>query len=381
MSHTAQLGGAELALGRLLGRERVWQAALCAPPGGAFDGLPRHGVTLDESLPALPTGGTRGRSPVLAAQYLAALRAASRVLRRSAHFAGADIIHANTAAAGIISALAVRGSGTRLVLHLRDLVTTESLGQFGYLAFTRIALGRASGIIANSQTTLGSAHGLFPAGVPTAVLPSPIGIQRPATPPTVRPTVRTIGMIGRLQHWKGQHIFLRAFADQFRGTDTRGLIAGAPLFGETAYAEELRRLAADLGIAEQVTFLGQIDDVAGFLDSIDLLVHASLRPEPLGQTVVQGLARAKPVIATEGGGPSEWIRDGINGLLVVPGQPEALAASMRKMADSPELRSALTEGAMRTTGILTDDECMTAHGDLFRQVWHADPPTARRRSK
>ncbi|SCF33533.1 Glycosyltransferase involved in cell wall bisynthesis [Micromonospora viridifaciens] len=366
VSHTGHRGGAELALARLLATERSWTATLCCPPGGdAFDGLATQGVTVDQRLPRLPVGGTRSRSPMLAARYIAALRAAASTLRCSPWFGRADLIHANTAAAGIICALANRGRQVPLVVHLRDLVTPESMGRFGYTAFTRLALPHVDGVIANSQATLASAADRLPAGVRRVVLQSPSGLRHRVTEPQVRSQVRAIGMVGRLQRWKGQHVFLRAFADVFRGTDCRAYLAGAPLFEETAYEQELRLLAVDLGIADQVSFLGHVDDVPSFIDSVDVLVHASVRPEPLGQTVLQALAHAKPLIATEGGGPSEWIRSGVNGLLVPPDRPEELAAALRKLAGSRELRVELATGAAATPGILSDAACAMAHAAFF----------------
>ncbi|MGW4497904.1 glycosyltransferase [Micromonospora sp. NPDC004336] len=367
VSHTGHRGGAELALARLLAAGPSWTAGLCLPPvGDAFGGLAGHGVALDPRLPQLPVGGTRSRSPMLAARYLTSLRAAAGALRGSALFGAADVIHANTAAAAIISALANRGRSVPLVVHLRDLVTPESMGRFGYAAFTRLALPHVAGVIANSQTTLASAADRLPAGARRVVLQSPSGLLERVTQPHVRDQVRAIGMVGRLQRWKGQHVFLRAFANVFRGTDVRARLAGAPLFDEAAYEQELRTLAVELGIAGQVDFLGHVDDVAAFVDSVDVLVHASVRPEPLGQTVLQGLARAKPLVATEGGGPSEWIRSGANGLLVPPDQPHALAAALRKLADSRETRRELAAGAAATPGILSDAECTRAHAAFFQ---------------
>jgi len=368
VSHTAHPGGAELALARLLAGQRRWHAGVCAPAsGGAFDTLVAHGVTLDRDLPALPTGGTRGRSPLLVARYLAALRAAAHRLRASPLAAAADLRHANTAAAAIICALADRRRAHPLVVHLRDLVSPDSLGRFGYPAF-RSALRRADGVIANSRSSLDSAAGLIPAGRPAVVLQSPSGITARVTQPYVAPAVRVIGMIGRLQPWKGQHIFLDSFARAFQGTEVRAHLAGAPLFGETGYADDLRQLVRRLGIAGQVDFLGHVADIPGLLNSVDILVHASTRPEPLGQAVIQGLAYGKPVIASAGGGPSEWIRSGVNGWLVPPGQPAALAAAMRELAGSAPLRGRLAEGATRTAGIATDAECVDAHAGFFAEV-------------
>ncbi|GAB7045469.1 glycosyltransferase [Catenuloplanes indicus] len=369
VSHTAHAGGAELALARLLSQEPPWSATVCAPAAGdAFAQLERRGVEVRRCLPDLPTGGTRGRDPVLAVRYLAALRAGARALRSSSLLGETDVVHANTAAAAIMCALALRGTSVPLVVHLRDLVTADSLGRFALAAFSGTGLRRAAGAIANSRSTLESAAGRLSPAVPGVVIPSPIGLTRPATAPTVRRTVRTVGMLGRLQPWKGQHVFLEAFARAFAGTDVRAHLAGAALFGAAGYAEQLRRRAGELGISGQVTFLGHVDDVASFLDSVDVVVHASTRPEPLGQTVLQGLAYGRPVIASAGGGPGEWITSGVNGLLVEPGDPAALAAALTGLAESYEVRARLAAAAFRTTGILTDRECAAAHGEFFRAV-------------
>ncbi|WP_432835548.1 glycosyltransferase [Dactylosporangium sp. CA-092794] len=381
VSHTSQRGGAELALVRLLSQRPRWQAGVCSAAGGdAFAGLPAHGVPVQLDLPGLPGGGTRGKSPALAVKYLSALRASARALRAGPLMRDADLVHANSAAAAIICAMAVRGRAIPLVVHLRDLVAVESLGRFGFEAFTRIGLPRADAVIANSQTTLRSAEDRLGPGSLRTVLQSPSGVSARVAAPAVGDRVRSVGMVGRLQRWKGQHVFLEAFAGAFAGTEVRAFLAGAPLFGETEYEQELHELAARLGIADQVVFLGHVEDVPRFIDSVDVLVHASIRPEPLGQSVLQGLARAKPVIATEGGGPSEWIRPGGNGLLVPRDDAPALAAALRTLADSRDARVRLAAGAAATPGLLTDDECVDAHAAFFGAVLGVPAPADRRQA-
>jgi glycosyltransferase involved in cell wall biosynthesis len=369
VSHTAQPGGAELALARLLGTPHPWQATLYGPATGvAFDQLSTENVAQARDLPTLPTGGTRSRAPLLAARYLAALLNGARVLRRSPLFQAADLVHANTAAAAIMCALAEGARRRPLVVHLRGPLTAESLGPIGLHAFRALAVRRADGLIANSRFTLAS----VPRGprFPThrTVIQSPSGIIQRIQHAEIRSEVRAIGMVGRLQHWKGQHVFLRAFATALRGSGVRAYLCGAPLFGEAEYETRLRTLAAELGISDQVTFLGHVDDLVGFLDSIDILVHASLGSEPLGQTILQGLARALPVVATEGGGPGEWIRSGVNGILVPPGDPDTLASALRTLVASRRLRHALATAATRTQGLLTDAECVQRHAGFFAAV-------------
>ncbi|MFI9644075.1 glycosyltransferase [Micromonospora sp. NPDC051925] len=382
VTHTAQPGGAELALARLLTQPHPWRAALSGPaPGAAFDHLSTEEIPQARDLPTLPTGGTRSRAPLLAARYLAGLRDAARVLRRSPLFREADLVHANTAAAAIICALADRARRRPLVAHLRGPLTVESLGPIGLPAFRALAVRRADGLIANSRFTLASVPqgARFPAH--RTVIQSPSGITDRVRRPEIRPQVRAIGMVGRLQHWKGQHVFLHAFAAGLRGTGVRAYLCGAPLFGEGAYETRLRELAAELGISEQVTFLGHVEDLTGFFDSIDILVHASLGPEPLGQTVLQGLARALPVVATKGGGPGEWIRSGVNGILLRPGDQDALASVLRTLVASPRLRHDLATAAAGTPGLLSDAECVARHAEFFATVQRAHHPVVAGRAR
>jgi glycosyltransferase involved in cell wall biosynthesis len=81
--------------------------------------------------------------------------------------------------------------------------------------------------------------------------------------------------------------------------------------------------------------------VSAQLRLLDVLVHASVSPEPFGQVVLQGMAAGLPVVAARGGGPSEIVIDGCNGLLYPAGDVEALAGHLRGLAGDPGLRERL----------------------------------------
>jgi len=95
-------------------------------------------------------------------------------------------------------------------------------------------------------------------------------------------------------------------------------------------------------------------------------VQYSLRSEPFGQNVLQYLARGRVVVAAREGGPTEWIRDGVNGLLVAPRDPAALGRVLRALVEDPTRRDALAAGALATPGLPADTAVTAAVGDYFR---------------
>ena len=92
------------------------------------------------------------------------------------------------------------------------------------------------------------------------------------------------------------------------------------------------------------------------IDSLDVCVQCSLRPEPLGQNVLQYLAAGKPTIVSGEGGPSEWVRDGENGLVFEPRDVEALASAIRALVDDLPLRRRLAAAAAATPALLSDQQ-------------------------
>lgn len=155
-----------------------------------------------------------------------------------------------------------------------------------------------------------------------------------------------VAMIARISPWKGHDVVLRAVdLARRRGVAVRLLVAGAPHFGEEALAEDLRRLAHDLGLDEQVAWLGHVEDVPGLLRAVDVVVHASVIPEPFGQVVVEAMAAGRAVVAALGGGPAEIVTDGVDGLLTPPGDVERLADSLIWLATDRGRRERLSRAA------------------------------------
>jgi glycosyltransferase involved in cell wall biosynthesis len=200
------------------------------------------------------------------------------------------------------------------------------------------------GLIVNSHATLATVR---PGRTPVLVSPPAVELdRRDFRQPD--PVTRRVVMLGRLSPWKGQDIFLKAFAEAFSGTMTEAYVVGGALFGEESYEASLRQLASELGIADRVHFEGHVTDPWAVLVDADVLVHASRIPEPFGLVVVQGLWARCAVVATRPGGPAEVVTDHVDGLLVPCGETRPLIEALVRLRDDPAMRDRLAENGRET---------------------------------
>ena len=148
-----------------------------------------------------------------------------------------------------------------------------------------------------------------------------------------------VGNVGRLVPWKGQEVFLRALARvKLQIPNLRALIVGDPdPPTETAYSQRLQSLVKQLGLSDVVRFTRFYADIPNLMAALDVLVHSSSSPEPFGIVIIEGMAAAKPVIATSAGGVLDIIEDGYDGLLVPAGDDRAMAEAILTLACHQDL--------------------------------------------
>jgi glycosyltransferase involved in cell wall biosynthesis len=160
--------------------------------------------------------------------------------------------------------------------------------------------------------------------------------------------VFTIGIVGRLCSWKGQHHVVRAVQVlRARGLAAHGLIVGGDAYDlEPEYERRLRSLPDELGVSQHVTLTGQVHDATRHMQLMDVVVNAS-QDEPFGIVLLEAMALEIPVIAVASGGPSEVIEHGESGFLVPSPDGEAIAAACQHLLDSPTDRGRLVRTARR----------------------------------
>lgn len=140
-----------------------------------------------------------------------------------------------------------------------------------------------------------------------------------------------IVQVSRLEAWKGHAMHLQALSllRELPGW-VCWQVGGAQRPREARYLNEMKKLAADLGLAERVRFLGERTDVPQLLAAADIHCQPNIRPEPFGQTFVEALMAQLPVVTTAFGGAREIVDDSC-GCLVPPDDPQSLAMALRRL--------------------------------------------------
>ena len=179
-----------------------------------------------------------------------------------------------------------------------------------------------------------------------------------------------VGMHGMITPWKGQQILVEAAA-LLREYGTQPIIyriAGLPVSGSEPFLQELKAQIVTLGLDKQFEFVGLVGDIYEFLNNIDISVHASIDPEPLGRVIVEAQLAAVPIIASRAGGAIELIAEG-EGLFFSPKSAQELAARIHELASSTALRNHLGAGGQQAARRrFNSDQLMIGVQSVYSQI-------------
>lgn len=380
VSTTSEIGGADVALLRLvrsLDRER-FLATVVLPAEGPLTAAFRACASEVVILPSLRKL-SRHDGPWRLILYAASLPRAAAALVRLVRQQGIEIVHSNTLHT-FQGCLAARLAGKPHVWHVREIVLQSRLAR----AVERFLAPRCSEAVVAVSDAAGAmfldAKGDLPANVATlydgvdTVCFSPqrdgsrvrqdLGVGREAP---------LVGVVCRLDHWKGVEVFLRAIAictSECPGA--RFVVVGGAVRGREKAAGQYEELARALGIGGVVHFAGWRygpDEMPAVFAAIDILVLPSTWPEPFGLVALEAMASGKPVIATDHGGPREICEHGITGLLVRPRDPSALAFAMLALLRDPARARAMGEhGRARVEQRFDQDVCVKRLEELYEKV-------------
>jgi rhamnosyl/mannosyltransferase len=301
-----------------------------------------------------------------------------------------DIIHVhhpNPMAA--VAVLAAKPSARLVTTYHADIVR-QRVSKALYGPILARLLKKSDCIHVASEQLLGSSPVLAPFRHRAVVIPFGISEQRvvellPAARRQAEEFARWGGgklalFVGRVVYYKGLEFLLRAMSR----LDARLLVIGD---GDLLKASE--RLAARLGLAERVLFLGEVDDptVAAALNACDVFVLPSVaRSEAFGLVLLEAMASGKPVVTTAlPTGVAFVNRDGETGFVVPPADPEALANALARLLDDQPLRAKLGRAARARferefSVALEADRMLALYEDVVRSG-ASDPGSASNRTK
>ena len=149
-----------------------------------------------------------------------------------------------------------------------------------------------------------------------------------------------IGMVGRVNAWKGQGDFLEAVTPILEhNPNAIAFLAGSAFAGEEWRVEELESKIAKSSVVSQIKRIDYYEHTTELYNMFDIFVLPSTNPDPLPTVVLEAMGCGKPVVGYRHGGVCEMVKEGENGLLATPNQPAQLSKVIQELVENPEKRN------------------------------------------
>lgn len=363
LNTTGSLGGAERCLLDVLSAAGGPRAEVILGEDGplaealASRGVPHEVMPLPSNVARLGDFGLSGRAGGLALAARGPAAAASTAayvakLRRRLRSARPDLVQTNGMKAHVLGAWAAP-KGVPVLWHLHDYISTRAIMS----RLLRLAARRPVAAVAVSRSVALDARRALGPRVPIRAIHNAVDLDEFSPGPGDGPaldasaglpeapggTVR-VGLVATFARWKGHEVFLEAAAKVGADRACRFYVVGGPIYrtgGSQWSLDELRERAGALGLGDRAGFVGHRAEPAGALRSLDVVVHASTRPEPFGRVIVEAMACARAVVAVADGGAAELFADGEDALGIPPGDSSALASAIDRLVIDARLRDRL----------------------------------------
>jgi glycosyltransferase involved in cell wall biosynthesis len=306
------------------------------------------------------------------AKYLACSMAEIRHLARLIRLEGCDIVHASGGCWQYKAVLAASIAGVPKIWHLNDTAAPKIA-----IWIFRALQSLADGFIFASHRTEKYYTPFTSTSKPSWVIPacvdtSEFSPQTPAKRQLQKPSISKYTLIGTLANTspvKGLSTFIKMAAkiNQTHSQRVKFTVAGEVFDSQREHFQELQRLTRQLGVSN-LQWIQPKQKVKTYLDDLDVYVCTS-NAESSPLAVWEALAMSKPVVSTDVGDVSRYVRPGLNGFLAAAGDYKTLAEKVLLLISSPEM---LINFGVRSRKIACDfldvTKCGQSHQIAYEEV-------------
>lgn len=180
---------------------------------------------------------------------------------------------------------------------------------------------------------------------------------------------RIVGCVGRVERWKGQHVFLSAaelLADVF--PDMYFVVIGDPVPHKEDYWADLMSIHSQMRKKDHIRFLGNRTEISSIMRQLAVIVHTSVSPEPFGMVVMEAMWCGTVAVGSDAGGVREQIVDGVTGYLYAPGDPVDLAAKIIIALDDEKRPNIVSEAKKRVETLFSRERQLSLLIDVYESI-------------
>ena len=298
-----------------------------------------------------------------------ALRAPDQILRLAATLReiAPDVVHSDTLKGHVLATLAARLLGIPTILHVRDMFEGKARRLLrllamklatDYVAISKVVAtwyGMPERMVIYNPVDLASYESLESKGRAREILGLPHDVP-------------VVGIVGRINRWKGHDRFLRIVAKVRARRPIHAVVVGEARFRDYDFPAELRRTVAELGLEDCVTFVPWLADPRIAYAAIDVHANCSAN-EPFGRSIVEAAACGVPSVCFNDGALGELLDPGDLGFTVAKGDETAFADALVQLFDALPVRGPIIRRLERFS-IATHIEAMTARLQRLAQKRH-----------
>lgn len=369
------MGGAELALLDLVASIRAaepdWSLHLIAGADGPLASRAEAIGVQTTILPFPPAlarlgdsriGGSNANRTMLMMKLFGAAPSIVRYvgkLKRELRRLKPDLLHTNGFKMHLLGARALPAKSVPVIWHVRDYLSCRPM----MARLMKRYVSRCSAIVTNSRSVADDVRAVCGDRLKIYPVLDAIDLERfsptgnkldldalSGLPESHAGTIK-VGLLATMAYWKGHDTFLDAISRLPTDLNLRGYVIGGALYqtdGSQHSLDELRNEAVRLGLGDRVGFTGFVEDAASAMRALDIVVHASTRPEPFGLVIAEAMACSRALVASEAGGAAEIITKEVNALGHNPGDAAGLAECIKRLAMDADLRKRLGEAGRAT---------------------------------